>query len=583
MKLIEALSIIPKSPNPGPNSGNEPLAVALVCGFTPLHLQTFLHAELQLLFPERRIELTTGLYGDIFGTLQGLKGQRLDAVVLVLEWSDFDARLGLRQLGGWGPQHLESVVERVDVWLAQLRLLLAEIGPAIPVAISQPTLPLPPLFFTPGWRGSFYELKLKELLAAFAAALGQHTRIRIVNEQRLGQASPPAGRLSVKSDWTTGFPYQLTHASALAALLARLVRNPLPKKGLITDLDNTLWSGIVGEVGAEGVHWDLDHHSQAHGLYQQMLRTLAEEGVLVAVASKNDPGVVEEAFQREELLLPRERIFPFAVSWGSKAKAVAEILESWNVGPESVVFIDDNALELAEVKAQHPEVECLQFPIDKPQALYELIEQLRDWFGRGTISEEDALRLDSIRQRAGLRQPTDEREGFAESLLAEVEAELTFDFRKDPHDQRALELVNKTNQFNLNGQRYTEAAWHDYLAQPATFTLTASYQDRFGRLGKIAVLTGRSGAGKIHVDAWVMSCRAFARRIEHQCLRVLFERSKTDYITLAYAATARNGPLTSFMKELSPDSSVGEFRLTQAAFAAICPRLFHRVVEENHE
>jgi FkbH-like protein len=579
MKLIEALGIIPKRPN----LDKEPLLVALVCGFTPLHMETFLHAELQLLFPERRIELTTGIYGDVFGTLQGLKGRRFDAAVLALEWSDLDARLGLRQLGGWGPKHLDSVVERVDLWLAQLEPLLAEICQSIPVVISLPTLPLPPLFFTPGWRSSLYELKLKELLAAFASALVHHSRVHLVSEQRLNQVSPPAGRLSVKSDWTTGFPYQLPHASALAALLALLVKNPWPKKGLITDLDNTLWSGIVGEVGAEGVHWDLDHHSQTHGVYQQMLRTLADEGVLLAVASKNDPGMVEAAFRRSDLLLTKECIFPFAVSWGSKAKAVAEILETWNVGPESVVFVDDNPLELAEVKALHPQVECLMFSQGEPQAVYELLGQLRDYFGRAALSEEDALRLDSIRSTAGFRQQIQENEGFSEQLLEQAKAELTVNFRKDSKDQRALELLNKTNQFNLNGQRFTEVAWQDYLSQPDTFMLTVSYKDRFGALGKIAVMAGRINSESLHVDAWVMSCRAFARRVEHQCLRLLFARFKLDQITFAYEATPRNGPLTSFMRELLSESVATESRLTRSSFTTKCPKLFHRVMEDNHE
>src|SRR5262249_48227907 len=155
--------------------------------------------------------------------------------------------------------------------------------------------------------------------------------------------------------WTADFPYNLDHASAVAGLLSRLIWNPPPKKGLITDLDDTLWSGIIGEVGAQGVHWDLDHQSQCHGLYQRFLRSLSEEGVLVSVASKNDRATVEDAFEREDLLLPKENIFPLEVGWGSKAEAVTRILKVWNVGPDSIVFVDDNPLELAEVQSRHPQ------------------------------------------------------------------------------------------------------------------------------------------------------------------------------------------------------------------------------------
>ena len=109
---------------------------------------------------------------------------------------------------------------------------------------------------------------------------------------------------------TADFPYRLPHASALAELLARAVVPCPPKKGLITDLDDTLSPGILGDVGPAGISWDLDHHSQVHALYQQMLASLAESGVLLAVASKNDPGNVAEAFAREPLDELKSRFFP---------------------------------------------------------------------------------------------------------------------------------------------------------------------------------------------------------------------------------------------------------------------------------
>ena len=335
MKLIEALNIVSK----GPGVATDSLTVGLVSGFTSLHLQPLLHASLQLFFPSHRIEIVTGLYGDLPGTLKEFKSKQLDAVALVLEWEDLDSRLGIRQLGGWGLHSLEDIVEQSGARLILLQLLLEELSSSVPVAISLPTLPLPPLFFPAGWESSASELKLREKLASFAGSLGQHQRIRVVNEQKLSLLSPMSERLDVKSTWLTGFPYRLSHASSLAEVLARLIQNRPPKKGLITDLDNTLWNGIVGEIGARRINWDLDHHSQAHGLYQQMLQTLAEEGVLIAAVSKNDPTVVEEAFRRDDLILSKDRIAVLEVSWGSKAKAVTRILAVWNVGSDSVIPI----------------------------------------------------------------------------------------------------------------------------------------------------------------------------------------------------------------------------------------------------
>lgn len=580
MKLIEALTIIRKFSE----SQAEPFRVALVSGFTPLHLQTFLHAETQQLFGDRRVEVITGLYGNLTGTLENLKTSDLDAVAIVLEWSDIDPRLGIRQLGGWSPGGLDSILKRAQVYLGHLYSLIETVSSSVPVVLSLPTLSFVPVFLTSGWQSGGVELELKRELTVFVARAAQLPHVKVVNEQRLDHHSSPAERFNAKSEWSTGFPYQLPHASALAHLLARLIKNPLPKKGLITDLDNTLWNGIVGEVGAEGVSWDQDHHSASHGFYQQMLKTLSEEGVLIAGASKNEPFSVDEAFKREDLILPRESLSMLEVSWSSKAQAVSRILSVWNIGAESVVFVDDSPLELAEVKSAHPEIECLLFPYDDPQGIYDLVWELRDRFGKEKVSEEDRLRMQSIRSSAEIREPADnDAAGFSDALLEGAEAEVVLKLRKDLDDTRAFELINKTNQFNLNGRRVTEAAWAKFLREPNTFMLTASYKDRFGTLGKIAVMTGHVAESHTSVDTWVMSCRAFARRIEHQCLKVVFEKLGNDEIVFNYVRTARNGPVTSFFTELLKETPESTFTLSRELFVANCPALFHRVVELNHD
>ena len=136
-----------------------------------------------------------------------------------------------------------------------------------------------------------------------------------------------------------------------------------PKKGIITDLDQTLWKGILGDAGVDGISWSLDGKSQAHALYQQVLASLADSGVLVAIASKNDPDLVEAALQRPDILLPPSQIFPMEVGWGVKSDAVGRILETWNIGADSVVFVDDSPMELAEVAEKYPGIECLRFPV----------------------------------------------------------------------------------------------------------------------------------------------------------------------------------------------------------------------------
>src|SRR5207245_3723526 len=143
------------------------------------------------------------------------------------------------------------------------------------LAVCPPTLPFPPLSYLPSWQSAAFDWQLRECLARFATLADQSANVKLVNPQLLDQRSPPGDRLDVQSELMSGFPYRLAHASTVAQLLARLLRPPTPKKGLITDLDDTLWRGIVGEVGREGISWEQDHHSHLHVLYQQLLRSLA--------------------------------------------------------------------------------------------------------------------------------------------------------------------------------------------------------------------------------------------------------------------------------------------------------------------
>lgn len=575
MNLIEALE---RSKNPVAGDA-KPFRVFLACGFTPLHLQTFLLAHLRQIFPESRIEMKTGLYGDLAGTLDRRDPMASDVLVVPIEWADLDSRLGIRILGGWQVSDLPEILASVDRQLARLQRALKSSAQSAPVVISLPTLPLPPLFYTPPDVSGAEKTQLLSSLARFAASLSSEHGIRILDSQALDLLSPMSGRLDIKSEVLTGFPYKLPFASTLAQSLASLVQTRAPKKGLITDLDDTLWAGILGEVGVDGVSWTLDHHSHMHGLYQQFLRSLASAGVLVGVASKNDLALVQEAFHRKDLLLKKDSVFPFEVNWHRKSESVQRILKAWNIGPEAVIFVDDSAMEAAEVKTAFPDMECLVFKKDDYQAVWDLLVHLRASFGKNAISKEDSIRLDSLRNAKPLLDASVQDGAASDDFLQRADSFISFDFTKKSKDGRAFELVNKTNQFNLNGKRYTESEWRKFLADPATFLVTASYQDKYGPLGKIAVLLGKVEDQKIHLHSWVMSCRAFSRRIEHHSLKKLFEKFDADEIAFNFESTQRNGPLQEFFTELIGEAPQSDMHLSRTVFLKKVPPLFHRVEE----
>ncbi len=575
MKLAEALSIIQ-----GVSAGGLDFPVVLACGFTPLHLQTYFSAHLQTAMPDRKVRVRTGLFDDVAGTLERFPGLGAKACALALEWTDLDSRLGYRQLGGWGRRVEADVVNSVEAKLELLGVAIGGIPAASRLAVSLPTLPLPPAFHTTGWQASEAEVALEEAVAGFARTIAGHAAVMLVNKQRLDTLSPPEARYDFRSDLHTGFPYTIRHADALGAALAALVESPQPKKGLITDLDDTLWLGLVGETGHENVSWDLAGHSQLHGLYQQMLHALADHGVLIAIASKNSPEVVEKALSRSDLAIAREKIFPIEVHWEAKSGSVARILQAWNIGADSVVFVDDSAMELEEVRAAHPGIECILFPKSDHAAGLALLRRLRDLFGKPRLSEEDAYRIRSIQQNQQLAR-NNGTPGSAEQFLSAAEAIITLEFNPPASDRRVVELVNKTNQFNLNGLRYTESEWAEALRRPDSFAVAVAYQDKFGPLGKIAVVRGRQERKRIHVETWVMSCRAFSRRIEHQCIAQLFGRFAAEEMVFDFKPTGKNEALKDFLSSMVGQQPELETRLRREVFEAKCPNLYHEIRERN--
>jgi FkbH-like protein len=574
MRLVQALEILREKGS----TETDTFRVALVCGFTPLHLATILNAHLRLLLGGRRVEISGGLYGDFWGNLRRLEGMEAESSVILLEWGDLDPRLGVRGLGSWGPSAFEDISKTVRDRASEFSKSIESNSRRRPIAVCFPTLPLPPVSFSPGWQASAFDLELRSCISSLALECSRIRSVRVLNSERLDLLSPTADRADVKSELISGFPYKLPHASVLADLLSRLILPPIPKKGLITDLDDTLWQGLLGEVGVHGISWDLEHQSHMHGAYQRLLHALSRAGVLIGAATKNEPAEVEEALRRRDLILSGNTIFPVEAHWGPKSQSVDRIIATWNIGLDAVVFVDDSPLELAEVRARHPDVECILFPKDDPREIDRLLRRLRDVFGKSVLVREDEIRSESIRSKS-VQGGSSNGDRVSEDFLKQLDAELTFACSKEPLDPRALELVNKTNQFNLNGKRYTEAGWQKYIQSDDTILWMAAYQDKYGPLGKICVLAGRKLGKTLVLDVWTMSCRAFSRRIEHRCIEELFKRSDIDEIVFGFQSTPKNGPIREFLSGVLGEPPTDQHRLSREQFLERPVKTFHRVLE----
>lgn len=578
MKLAQALQII----NNARNTGKPVFPVFLACGFTPLHANTFLAANLLHLSPDRVPLVINGIFGDLEGNLDRLKASGAECGVVIIEWADLDPRLGYRSSGSWTPESTEDIVSSASATALRFTQALVSAAASIPLVVCLPTLPLPPISHLSEAESGMLDLSLRSVVNRLAMDVFQLKNVKVLNQQHMDRSVLVSERYDVRSDFSSGFPYQLEYASVLFESVAQLAVPRQPMKGLITDLDNTMWRGILGEEGVNGVTWELDRGSHIHALYQKTLNAIAASGALVAVASKNDATLVTQSFERKDLIVQPEHLFPIEANWQDKSRSVSRIMSAWNIGPDAVVFVDDSPLELAEVKNAFPEMTCLRFPPDDNDAL-KLIRKIRDLFGKPEIHAEDLIRTRSLRQSEQFRSLLQEDPATTkDEFLADLNAVITFT-RIDPGDTRPFELINKTNQFNLNGRRLSRNEFETSILRENSFALAVAYEDKFGPLGTIAVILGQMQGNKIGIDTWVMSCRAFSRRIEHKCLEYLFNSSRSAAgVVLDLVATERNGPVRDFIAEFVEFSKDSPCIISQEVFTSRKPSLSHRIIEIAH-
>ena len=535
MKLAAALALRREAEGrPGP-----PRLFDLVCGFEALHLLTFLEAELLSFSGGGGCRVRSGRFGDLEGNIERASVNPSESVIVVVEWPDIDPRLGIRWEADWRDAALHEIGDVAAARFARIRTLLTTAVLTSRVVVVPPGSNLPPLFHeAPGMLGRI-ELALREAAARFSVECGQISGVHVIRP--LSQDTDYDARLELSA----GFPFSITGAARLAARIApAAVANP-PLKGLITDLDNTLWRGVAGEDGEDNLTWE-GERGRAFGLYQQVLNGLLDAGFLVGIASKNEQATVARAFSRKDLLVQSELLYPLEVSWGPKSAAVSRILAAWNIGPESVAFVDDDPRELAEVGRAWPTLRLLQCPGGDPQQMLTFLVEIRRLFSRDRIVAEDRLRVSSVIAASSL-EGTAASDDFHLEEKGCVRAELV----RDRGDLRAFELINKTNQFNLNGVRLAEANWLELLsAYPITRVITFDYANRFGKLGRIAaVVVSKQGERHI-VSSFVLSCRAFARRVEYGVIAFLFERIGCGGLDFRFRPTARNEPIVSFFRGL---------------------------------
>ena len=523
-----------------------PLTIHIAAGFTVTSFLTFVTAFASIRMDDRKIIAQSGPYGDIVAAARSASGA--DIMIVVIDWADLDPRLGLRRYGTSTQEITTDILQTAQKRLDMLKQAVMEASAECSVVIVPPTMPLLPILKgSPATIGQA-EVTIRRSLLAFVDDCLRFPKLVAIDPELIHL--PNDKRRAAAAELGADMPYSLMHCSELADICVQAAFPMEPMKGLITDLDDTLWRGLVGEIGPNEVSWSVDEGTQMHAVYQSTLCSLAKQGILIGIASKNDEATAMLALSRQDLIFSTKDAFPIEINWGAKSESIARILEAWNIDQDSIVFVDDSMLEIAEVQARFPHIKGLHLRPDDEDHMLNLIQQLSHMFGRRHAAPEDALRSQSLRQGALFREQLQSSGNESDDFLKGLDSELRFAFQIDDKDDRPLDLINKTNQFNLNGRRLQAAEWRRSGSEPSSFRLLVTYSDKFGPLGKISVLSGTHIDRVVTVKSWVLSCRAFARRIEHAITLLLFDRFKPDTVQFEYAPTEKNAPIREFFRTL---------------------------------
>lgn len=340
--------------------------------------------------------------------------------------------------------------------------------------------------------------------------------------------------LNLKNRLAMRMPYTRPALDAISAAYGQAIRerHAARKKVIVLDADNTLWGGIVGEDGVEGVAVDRQYPGLVFRRFQEQLRRLRETGILLALATKNNRADVEELFARREMPLSLADFAAVRIDWEAKSDNIVRIAEELNLGLESFVFIDDNPFELEQVRSALPMVETYRFEAgkaDEALGLLGSIDGLKAW----SVTEEDKGKAAQYRQE---KMRSDAKAGATslEDYLDSLEIRLEIGCNRRAQVKRIAQLTNKTNQFNLTTRRHSESEIEALMEAGQVFDVRLV--DRFGDMGVIGVVIVAGG----EIETFLMSCRALGRGVEGRILAHVCAAVGDKALRASYRPTAKN-------------------------------------------
>jgi FkbH-like protein len=361
-------------------------------------------------------------------------------------------------------------------------------------------------------------------------------------------AMSPQMMSMAKIPFSEGFLEMLSR-KVIAHIIATL---GLTKKCLVLDCDNTLWGGIIGEDGLDGIQIGHDSPGREYLEFQKAILELYEQGIILAINSKNNYADVMQVFNEHPQMLLREKHFAsIVVNWEPKPQNMLKIAEQINIGMDTVVFIDDNPAERQMMRQSLPQIETIEMPADP--SLFARALRETGLFARAYLTDEDKNRgqiYAAQRQRDQFQQSCATLEDFLKSL------EMVVSIHPAGKDdiKRVAQLTQRTNQFNLTTRRYTEADITAMAKKPDWRIYVLGLKDKFGDNGTVGLAMVELKDKSRRIDTFLMSCRVIGRQVEDALVdRICMDAVKAD-CTLIYAEyipTVKNSLVANFWDKMS--------------------------------
>lgn len=340
-------------------------------------------------------------------------------------------------------------------------------------------------------------------------------------------------------------PFCMDAIGGIAFAAARLIAasRGMAKKCIVLDLDNTIWGGIVGDDGVDGILIGSDDGPSGKAFldFQLYLKSLSQRGIALAVCSKNDERLAKAPFEtRKEMALKFEDFAVFVANWNNKSENLRLIAAKLNLGLDSFLFVDDNPAERDLIRTVLPEVSVVELPND-PSEYIDAIDR-GAWFETITFSKEDLIRSKSYKENAS-RSAAKSIASDLNTYLKDLEMIANWDEAGPEQYSRLTQLINKTNQFNLTGTRITKSELTKFTSLSDFWVGWFSLKDRFGMHGIISAVILRFKGNCCFIETWVMSCRVFSRGMEDFIFSKLVEIAKKkgcEWLTGLYVPSDRN-------------------------------------------